>query len=40
MMKQTFILLFFLLTARVRSLDVEYNLLIFNNIAGRKIYMT
>ena len=40
MMKQTFILLFFLLAARVRSLDVEYNLLIFSNIAGRKIYMT
>ncbi len=36
MMKQTFILLFFLLAARDRSLDVECNLLIFSNIAGRK----
>ena len=36
MMKQTFILLFFLLTARDHSLDVECNLLIFSNIAGRK----
>ena len=36
MMKQTFILLFFLLTARVRSLDVERNLLIFSNIDDRK----
>jgi len=36
MMKQTFILLFFLLTARDHSLDVESNLLIFSNIAGRK----
>ena len=36
MMKQTFILLFFLLTARDRSLEVECNLLIFSNIAGRK----
>ncbi len=36
MMKQTFILLFFQLTARDHSLDVECNLLIFSNIAGRK----
>ena len=36
MMKQTFILLFFLLTARVRSLEMECNLLIFSNIDGRK----
>ena len=36
MMKQTFILLFFLLAARVRRLGVECNLLIFSNIAGRK----
>ena len=36
MMKQTFILLFFLLTARVRSLEVECNLLIFSNITGGK----
>ena len=36
MMKQTFILLFFLLTARVRSIEMERNLLIFSNIAGRK----
>ena len=36
MMKQTFILLFFLLAARVRSLEMESNLLIFSNIAGRK----
>ena len=32
MMKQTFILLFFLLTVRARSLGVECNLLIFSNI--------
>ncbi len=36
MMKQTFILLFFLLMARACSLEVECNLLIFSNIAGRK----
>ena len=36
MMIQTFILLFFLLMARDHSLDVECNLLIFSNIAGRK----
>ena len=36
MMKQTFILLFFLLASRARSLEVERNLLIFSNIAGRK----
>ena len=36
MMKQTFILLFFLLAARVHSLEVECNLLIFSNIAGKK----
>ena len=36
MMKQTFILLFSLLTARVRSLEVERNLLIFSNIDDRK----
>ena len=36
MMKQTFILQFFLLVARVRSLEVERNLLIFSNIYGRK----
>ena len=36
MMKQTFILLFFLLTAIVRSLEMERNLLIFSNIDGRK----
>ncbi len=36
MMKQTFILLFFLLVAKVRSLEVECNLLIFSNIASRK----
>ena len=36
MMKQTFILLFFLLMVRVHSLEVERNLLIFSNIAGRK----
>ena len=36
MMKQTFIFLFFLLVARVRSLEMEYNLLIFSNITGRK----
>ncbi len=36
MMKQTFILLFFLLMVRVRSLGVECNLLIFSNIAGGK----
>ena len=36
MMKQTFILLFFLLMARVRSLGVVCNLLIFSNIAGGK----
>ena len=36
MMKQTFILLFFLLTARVRSLEAECNLLIFSNIACGK----
>ena len=36
MMKQTFILLFFLLTARVRSLEMECNLLFFSNIAGEK----
>ena len=36
MMKQTFILLFFLLAAKVRSLEVECNLLIFSNIACKK----
>ena len=36
MMKQTFILLFFLLTARDRSLEVECNLLISSNIDDRK----
>ncbi len=36
MMKQTFIFLFFLLVARVRSLEMERNLLIFSNITGRK----
>ena len=36
MMKQTFIPLFFLLTARVRSLEMECNLLIFSDIAGRE----
>ena len=36
MMKQTFIFLFFLLVARVRSLEVERNLLIFSNIDDRK----
>ena len=36
MMKQTFIFLFFLLVARVRSLKMECNLLIFSNITGRK----
>ena len=36
MMKQTFILLFFLLAARDHSLEAERNLLIFSNIAGRK----
>ena len=36
MIKQAFILLFFLLAARVHSLEVECNLLIFSNIAGKK----
>ena len=36
MMKQTFILQFFLLVARVRSLEVERNLLISSNIDDRK----
>ena len=36
MMKQTFILQFFLFVARVRSLEVERNLLIFSNIDDRK----
>ena len=35
MMKQTFIFLFFLLVARVRSLEMECNLLIFSNITSR-----
>ena len=37
-MKQTFILLFFLLTARVRCLEMECNLLIFSNIAGGNLH--
>ena len=36
MMKQTFIFQFFLLAVRVRSLEIERNLLIFSNISGRK----
>ena len=36
MMKQTFIFLFFLLVARVRSLEIKCNLLIFSNIDDRK----
>ena len=36
MMKQTFTLQFFLLTTRVRSLEMECNLLIFSNIDDRK----
>ncbi len=36
MMKQTFIFLFFLLAARVRSLEMECNLLIFSNITSGK----
>ena len=36
MMKQTFIFLFFLLAARIHSLEMECNLLIFNNITGGK----
>ena len=38
MMKQTFILLFFLLTARVRSLEAECNLLIFSNIDDKNLH--